>query len=57
MLATACNAIVSIAKKVEDNILYVMTMPVITPLSTMLKTPVANPLGALLRVPNALIVK
>ena len=57
MLTAALNAVVSIAKKVEDNILHMMTALVITPLSAMLQTLVANPLSALLRVPNALIIK
>ena len=53
----ARNAIVSIAKKVEDNVLCVMTMPVIMLPSTAPKVPATNPLSALLRVPNALIIK
>ena len=57
MPTAAHNAVVSVAKKVEDNVLYVMTVPVISPPSTAPKTPVANPLGALLRVPNALVIK
>ena len=51
------NAIVSVVKKVEDNVLHVMTAPVITPPSAMPKTPVANPPGTLLRAPNALVIK
>ena len=51
------NAVVSIVKKVEDNILCVMTAPVITVPSATLKVPAANPLSTLLRAPNALIVK
>ena len=53
----AHNAAVSVAKKVEDNILRVMTVPVITPPSAMPKTPEANPLGVLLKAPNALVIK
>ena len=53
----AHNAIVSMAKKVEDNILCVMTTPVITPPSAMLKTPEANQPGILPKAPNALIIK
>ena len=53
----AQNAMVSVAKKFEDNILCVMTTPVIMPPSTMLKVQAANLLSALLRVPNALIIK
>ena len=39
----AHNAIVSIAKKVEDNVLHVMTVPVIMPPSAMLKSPSSQP--------------
>ena len=53
----AHNAIVSVARKVEDNILHVMTVPVITLPSAALKAPATDPLSALLRVPNALIIK
>ena len=53
----ACNAVVSVAKKVKDNVLRVMTVLVVTPPSAMLKTPEANPPGILLKVPNALIIK
>ena len=53
----ARNAIMSIAKKVEDNVLCVRTMLVIMPPSTTPKFPAANPPSALLRVPNALIIK
>ena len=54
---TTHNAIVSIAKKVEDNVLRVMTIPVITQPSAMLKSTATNPLSALLRAPNALANK
>ena len=57
VLTAARNAVVSVVKKVEDNVLHVMTAPVIMPPSAMLKTPVANPLGALFRAPNALAIK
>ena len=57
VLIGAQNAIVSIAKKVEDNVLCVMTTLVITSLSATPKTPAANLLSALLRAPNALIIK
>ena len=53
----AQNAIVSIAKKVEDNVLYVMTMLVITLPSAMPKIPEANLPGILPRAPNALVIK
>ena len=55
--AAARNAVVSIAKKVKDNVLYMMTAPVITPPSTTLKTPEANPPGVLPRAPNTLVIK
>ena len=57
MPTAARNTIVSVAKKVEDNILHVMTMPVITPPSTTPKSPVINPPSTLLKVPNALVIK
>ena len=53
----ARNAAISVAKKVEDNVLRVMTAPVITPLSAMPNTPEANPLGILPKAPNALVIK
>ena len=56
-LAAAHNAIVSMAKKVEDNVLRVMTAPVITPPSTTPNTPKADPPGILPKAPNALVIK
>ena len=53
----ARNAIVSVAKRVEDNTLCMMTAPVITPPFAMLKMPIANPLGTLPKVCNALVIK
>ena len=53
----ARNAIVSIAKKVKDNVLHVMTTPVITPPSATPKAPETNPPSALLRATNALVIK
>ena len=53
----ARNAIVSVAKKVEDNVLRVMTVLVVTPPSATPKTPEANPLGVLPKAPNALVIK
>ena len=53
----ARNAIVSMAKKVEDNVLCVMTALVIMPPSAMPKTPEANPPGVLPKAPNALVIK
>ena len=56
-LTAARNAIVSMAKKVEDNVLRVMTAPVVTPPSAAPNTPEANPPGVLPKVPNALVIK
>ena len=53
----ARNAIVSVAKKVEDNVLCAMTALVITLPSAALKIPEANPLGILPKAPNALVIK
>ena len=53
----ARNAIVSIAKKVEDNVLHIMTIPVIMQLCTAPKVPVSHPPSTLLRVPNTLVIK
>ena len=53
----ARNAIVSVAKKVEDNVLRVMTVPVVTPPSAVPTTQEANPPGVLPKAPNALIIK
>ena len=53
----AHNTVVSMAKKVEDNILHVMTALVITPPSATPKTPEANLLGVLPKAPNALVIK
>ena len=53
----ARNAIVSIAKKVEDNVLHVMTALVILLPSAAPQTPVASPPCALLRALNTLIIK
>ena len=56
-LMAARNAVVSMAKKVEDNVLHMMTALVIMPPSTMPKNPEANPPGVLLKAPNALVIK
>ena len=53
----ARNAVMSMAKKVKDNVLRVMTILVVTPPSTVLKTPEANPPGVLPKAPNALDIK
>ena len=57
VLTAARNAVVSMAKKVEDNVLHVMTAPVITPPSAALSTPEADPPGVLPKAPNALVIK
>ena len=53
----ACNAVVSVAKKVEDNVLRVMTAPVIMSPSAVPTTPKADLPGVLLKAPNALVIK
>ena len=53
----ARNAVVSVAKKVEDNVLRVMTAPVITPPSAAPTTPEADSPGILPKAPNALVIK
>ena len=53
----AQNAIVSVAKKVKDNVLYMMTTLVIAPQCAVLQNQAANPQHALLRLPNALATK
>ena len=57
VLTASQNAIVSMAKKAEDNILRVMTVPVIIPPSATPKIPEANLLGVLPKAPNALVIK
>ena len=57
VLTVARNAVVSMAKKVEDNILRVMTAPVVTPPSAMPTTPEANLPGVLPKAPNVLVIK
>ena len=52
----ARNAI-SVAKKVEDNVLHVMTALVVMPPSAMPNTPEADPPGILPKAPNALVIK
>ena len=56
-LMAARNAVVSMAKKVEDNVLRVMTAPVVTPPSAAPTTPEADPPGILPKAPNALVIK
>ena len=53
----AHNTVVSVAKKVEDNVLRVMTASVVTLPSAMPKTPEANPPGVLPKALNALVIK
>ena len=53
----AQNTIVYMAKKVEDNVMHVMTTPVIVEQSVLLQKPTDNPLCASLKVPNALAIK
>ena len=53
----ARNIVVSVAKKVENNVLHVMTALVITPPSAVPNTPETNPLGILPKAPNALVIK
>ena len=57
MLAITWNALMSMAKNVEDNVLCMMTMQIIAPQPIMPQNPVANPLHASLKVPNALVIK
>ena len=56
-LAIAQSTIVSVAKKVEDNVLCMMTTPVFVPQPTVLQNPAANLPCALLKAPNALSTK
>ena len=53
----ARNAVVSVAKKVEDNVLRVMTAPVVTPPSAAPTTQEADSPGVLPKAPNALVIK
>ena len=53
----ARNAVVSVAKKVKDNVLSVMTVLVVMPSSTAPKTPEANPPGILPKAPNIFVIK
>ena len=45
------------AKKVEDNILHMVTATVIVPQPTAPQDPAANPPHTLLKAPNALVIK
>ena len=53
----ACNTVVSVVKKVEDNVLHMMTTLVVMPPSAAPKTPEANRPGILPKVPNTLVIK
>ena len=53
----ARNTVLSVAKKVENNVLRVMTALVVTPPSAMPTSPEADPPGVLPKVPNALVIK
>ena len=57
VLAVTCNAIVSIASKVGDDVLQIMTILVIAPQPAKLSNPAANPPCTLLKVPNILVIK
>ena len=57
MPAIAQNNIRSLIKKVTDNIVHVMTTPIITLQPTLLQNPAANLLHTLLKAPNALVIK
>ena len=57
VLNIAQNTITLVAKKVEDNVLYVMIVPVIEPQPGILQNPAANLLHALLKAPNILVIK
>ena len=57
VLTAAQNAMVSVAKKVKDNVLHMMIALVVTPPSATPKIPEANPPGALPKTPNALVIK
>ena len=61
---SARNAVISVAKKVEDNVLRVMTAPVVTrshgrhtPPSAAPTTQEADSPGVLPKAPNALVIK
>ena len=57
VLMATRNIIVSITKKVEDNVLHVMTILVIVLQSAAPQNPVVNPPCALLRAPNAIVIR
>ena len=53
----ARNAVMSVAKKVEDNVLRMMTAPVVMPPSAAPTTPEADSPGVLPKAPNTLVIK
>ena len=53
----AHNAVMSVAKKVEDSVLHVITAPVVPPPSAAPNTPEADPPGIVPKAPNALVMK
>ena len=55
--AAAWNTIISVAKKDQDNVLHMMTAPVIVLQPNIPQNPAASLPCALLRVPNALLIK
>ena len=57
LLTAAQTAVVSIVKKVKDNILCIITAPVIMLPSTLPQTPAAKLPHTLLRVPKTLVIK
>ena len=57
MATSVHNAVVSVAKKVKDNVLRVMTALVVTLPSATPKNLESNPLGVLPKAPNALVIK
>ena len=56
-LMAARNAVMSMAKKVKDNVLHVMTAPVVTLPSAVPTTQEADSPGVLPKAPNALVIK
>ena len=57
VLMATQNAIVSVAKMVEDNVLHVITTQVIVSWFATPQNPAANLLHDLLMMPNALVIK
>ena len=55
--AIAQNATMPMAKKVKENILHVMTVPVLAPHLTAPQNLAVNPPHALLKVPNTFVIK